>query len=276
MYTLWKTTNNWYLGNNAVVFLVHEKDVFDLFCGKVSLSHFLFQERRHIATEGGKKLAPVESQEIWASGVTFRRSADAWSESTRGEVNIYDRLYKSERPQTFFKGMAYSVTGDDSYIGIRGDSVATHPEAELAVYASANGEILGYTLANDVSARDIETSNPLYQPQSKVFSGSIALGPVIVLATDDLDPLAWRLRLTINRNSIKIFDDSFGMNQLKFTIQQLVRTHMAYRDLPNGIVILTGTALAVPESAMLRDGDEVTVSCSEIGTLSSIAKHLAD
>lgn len=276
MYKLSKMDSGWILSTSGSTASVDEQDVLDVFRGRTSVSQFILSGPRHISSKRGQQLAPVASQEVWASGVTFKRSADAWSSSTSHESNIYDRLYKSERPQTFFKGMAYSVTGNNSFIGIRGDSFATHPEAELAVFASPTGEVIGYTLGNDVSARDIETTNPLYQPQSKVFNGSVALGPSLVLATEDVNPMCWKLRLTIQRKGSTLFDESFGVDQLKFPIQKLVDTHLAYRELPNGIVILTGTALAVPESAMLQDGDQVTVSCNEIGALSSIARFLAN
>jgi 2-dehydro-3-deoxy-D-arabinonate dehydratase len=221
-------------------------------------------------------LAPVHRQEIWASGVTYKRSADAWIGSEGNEGNIYDKLYKSERPQTFFKGIASGVTGNNSYIGIRGDSNQTHPEAELVVFASQNGAILGYSLGNDVSARDIEISNPLYQPQSKVYAGSVAIGPNIVLNTPEINPLEWTISLSIQRNSCTLYEDSFNLSDLKYPLQTIIDTHCAYRDLPNGIAILTGTALAVPESAMLQDGDLVVINCREIGTLTSYARLLHD
>jgi len=274
MNRLYRYSTGWVLESEGTLFEISLSEVRSLFSGSISVKNFLNIERRKCQAPSTPPFAPVLFQEIWASGLTYKRSVEAWSAESANSGSIYDAVYSSKRVQTFFKGMGYSVTGADSYIGIRGDSMQTHPEAELAVICNASGQVIGYTLGNDVSARDIEMDNPLFQPQSKVFDCSIALGPALVLAEPGVSPLNWRINLAIHREDRALFEGGFPVNQLSRSINEIVDAHFAYRSLKDGIVILTGTALAIPTSAMLKEGDIVTIWCDEVGRLMSKAKRL--
>jgi 2-dehydro-3-deoxy-D-arabinonate dehydratase len=273
-YKLWKFDKGWFLENEGMTYRVDNYHVNGLFSGSVSIAEFVGLAAEVSLLPLSLPLAPVIAQEIWASGVTYRRSASAWMSETGSQGSVYDQVYRSDRPQTFYKGASHDVTGPGTYIGIRADSLETHPEAELAVVCDPVGKLIGYTLGNDVSARDIERKNPLFQPQSKVFDGCVSLGPAIVLATSDVDPLAWRISLSISRLNKELFSDNFFVNQLNRKLDDIIKAHVAFRKIPYGIIILTGTALVVPDFAMLRDGDKVAVNCSEIGLLESVARSL--
>lgn len=275
MERLYRIANRWYLEIDAHWTQPSGDAVAALMTGKMSPS--AFAGKRHKAAKRpkiGKCDAPVLDQEIWASGITYKRSANAWVDDSSTSGSIYDRAYGAKRLQTFFKAAPGRAVGHGGFIGIRGDATQTHPEAELAVVADPKGRVIGYTLGDDVSARDIEAANPLYQPQSKVFTGSSALGPCLVLATKGVNPLDWTVRLSMERRGKEYFAESCNFGQLGRSIGEIVRTHYAFHDLPGGIVVMTGTGIVVPEDKMLQPGDVVRIECKPIGELVSTAKRL--
>jgi 2-dehydro-3-deoxy-D-arabinonate dehydratase len=133
-------------------------------------------------------LAPVVSQEVWAAGVTYYRSCDAriGESKNAGGSDFYDRVYTAERPELFFKATGRRVVGPGSPVRIRSDASWSVPEPELTLLINPAGTIIGYTIGNDMSSRDIEGVNPLYLPQAKIYDGSCALGPCVLLREEPL------------------------------------------------------------------------------------------
>lgn len=213
-------------------------------------------------------LAPIDWQEVWCAGVTYKRSRDARMEESQ-EKSVYDRVYEADRPELFFKGMRFRVAGPGGEIAVRGDSTWDVPEPELALVINSAGEIVGYTIGNDVSSRSIEGENPLYLPQAKVYDKAAALGPVIALASEIDDPNDLAIELTIRRNGEIGFQGSTNTNQLHRTFDDLV--HYLYLDNTHfhGAVLMTGTGIVPPSEFTLEGGDEVSIAIEGIGTLTN-------
>jgi 2-dehydro-3-deoxy-D-arabinonate dehydratase len=217
-----------------------------------------------LAAGGDLRLTvPVTPPEVWGAGVTYRRSADFREEGT----GIYDRVYAAERPELFFKATASRCVGPGEPIGRRRDSSFTAAEPELAVVLGASGRILGYTLANDVSAWDIERDNPLYLPQSKVYRGCFAFGPVIVTADEIADPYTLALRCVVSRDGRELFAGDASTGQLKRKLEEIVAYLLRSNPIPTGTVLSTGTGIIQPLGVGLEEGDEVSISCPQIGEL---------
>jgi len=206
---------------------------------------------------------PLTPPEVWGAGVTYRRSADFREEGT----GIYDRVYAAERPELFFKASAWRCAGPGEPIGRRRDSAFTAAEPELAVVLSRTGAVLGYTLANDVSAWDIERDNPLYLPQSKIYRGCFAFGPVIVTPDEIGEPYALTLRCRVVRGGREIFEGEASTAQLKRPIDEIAGYLLRSNEIRTGTILSTGTGIIQPLAAGLEEGDEVVVSCAPIGEL---------
>lgn len=214
---------------------------------------------------------PVHPYEVWACGCTYTPSAD-FRDAQHGEAaGIYAYVCNRPRPEIFFKGTSRVCAGPGQQIGIRADSRFTAPEPELALLLGSNGQILGYTLANDVSAWDIERENPLYLPQSKIYSGACALGPVIVTPDELDDPYRLEMTCTIARDGATIFSGSVSTSCLRRKLEELVGYLLRANPVPPGSVLLTGTGIIVTEEAALQPGDVVTISVPEIGELTNTA-----
>jgi 2-dehydro-3-deoxy-D-arabinonate dehydratase len=206
---------------------------------------------------------PVTPSEVWGAGVTYRRSADFREEGT----GIYDRVYVADRPELFFKATAARCAGPGQPIGRRRDSSFTASEPELAIVLAAAGSILGFTLANDVSAWDIERENPLYLPQSKVYDACFSFGPAVVTPDEIPDPYSLELRCRVARGSREVFAGSASTAQLKRRLPELVDWLRRSNAIPDGTVLSTGTGIIQPMDAGLEEGDVVTIACPEIGEL---------
>jgi len=220
--------------------------------------------------------APVRPQEVWAAGVTYERSRDARVLES-SEKDFYDRVYEADRPELFFKATGSRVVGPGARVGLRSDSKWQVPEAEIAIVLARGGEaILGYTLGNDMSSRDIEGANPLYLPQAKIFAGSCAVGPAVTSAGAISDPYNIVVRLRIERDSEVVYDDEASTERLHVRFDHLV-AHLA-RDNPiaAGTVLLTGTGMVPPEDFTLEPGDVVIISADELGTLRNVCAPAAD
>jgi 2-dehydro-3-deoxy-D-arabinonate dehydratase len=185
---------------------------------------------------------------------------------------MYAYVYREERPEIFFKGTSRVCVGPGQAIGIRSDSKFTAPEPELALVLGSNGAIVGYTLANDVSAWDIERENALYLPQSKVYSACCALGPVIITQDELPDPYALEMTCTIQRDGVVRFSGNVSTSKLHRRFETLTEYLLRANPVPAGTVLLTGTGIIVPEDAALASGDMVTIRIPEIGELSNPAK----
>ncbi|MDN5852901.1 MAG: fumarylacetoacetate hydrolase family protein [Actinomycetia bacterium] len=214
-------------------------------------------------------LAPVDgSTEIWASGVTYLRSREGRVEES-AEASVYDRVYVADRPELFFKSVAWRVVGDGAPIGIRADSDSDLPEPELALVINRHEEIVGYTICNDVTSRAIEGENPLYLPQAKIFAGSCAIGPGVVPAWTVPDPRDLSISATVTRGVDSAWAGSTSTAELKRELGSLVHALTFADEFPNGAVLSTGTGLVPSLDFSLADGDVVEVTIARIGTLTN-------
>jgi 2-dehydro-3-deoxy-D-arabinonate dehydratase len=208
---------------------------------------------------------PLTPPEVWGAGVTYRRSADFREEGT----GFYDRVYTAARPELFYKAAPRHCVGPGGAIGRRRDSTFTASEPELALVLGRDGAILGYTLANDVSAWDIERENPLYLPQSKIYTGCFSFGPVIVTPDEVPDPYALELRCVIRRGGREVFAGAASTGQLKRRFTEIVDWLGRSSSILAGTILSTGTGIIQPMEVGLEKGDVVTISCPEIGELSN-------
>jgi 2-dehydro-3-deoxy-D-arabinonate dehydratase len=220
-----------------------------------------------------KVLAPVGSQEVWAAGVTYYRSRSARMEESKdaGGGTFYDRVYEAARPELFFKASAWRVRGPHEPIRIRADAKWNVPEPELALYVNLRGKIIGYTIGNDVSSRDIEGENPLYLPQAKVYDGSCALGPGVYV-TDDPLPSTTAISLRITRGRDVVFQGDTTLAQMRRKPQELVDYLYRETSYPTGCVLLTGTGIIPPDAFTLQSGDLVEITIEPIGTLANVVE----
>jgi 2-dehydro-3-deoxy-D-arabinonate dehydratase len=217
---------------------------------------------------GAPLLAPVGAQPVWAAGVTFRRSRDARLEESRG-LDAYDKVYLADRPELFLKALPGTARGPGQPIGVRADSSWDVPEPELAVVADRRGEIVAYTIGDDVSSRSIEGENPLYLPQAKLYRGSCALGPCLVPAAEAPDPADMEITLSIERDGAELFGDRCAVADMKRRLPELVDWLWRGQNLPLGAVLLTGTAIVPPPELTLRPGDQVTIAITGLGRLTN-------
>jgi 2-dehydro-3-deoxy-D-arabinonate dehydratase len=213
----------------------------------------------------GEPLAPVDRQEVWASGVTYERSVKARMEETV-VADVYDLVYRAERPELFLKAPAYRVPVPGAPLRVRADSTWDVPEPELALVLTAHGEIAGYLAADDLSSRSIEGANPLYLPQAKMFDDSLGLSDTIVLARD-VDPRAARIELTIRRGGEVAFRGETSTAAIVRPFEELAGYLFRELSHPCGAVLLTGTGLVPPDEITLEGGDEVEIEIEGVGAL---------
>lgn len=213
-------------------------------------------------------VAPIGTQEVWASGVTYYRSRNARMEEakTAGGGDFYDRVYHAERPELFMKATPNRVVGHRGKVAIRKDAHWSVPEPELTLVANPGGKIVGYTIGNDMSSRDIEGENPLYLPQAKVYDRACALGPGILVSSETLPP-STEIQMEILRAGKKVFSGSTALTELKRTFTTLLE--YLYRDnsFPAGCFLLTGTGIVPPDEFTLQQQDEIRITITGIGTL---------
>jgi 2-dehydro-3-deoxy-D-arabinonate dehydratase len=216
-------------------------------------------------------LSPIDQQEVWAAGVTYLRSKTAREEesASAGGASFYDRVYSAARPELFFKATARRVVGPGQPIRVRADSRWTVPEPELALVISPKMKIVGYTIGNDVSARDIEGENPLYLPQAKVYRDSCALGPCITLASAMPPRDSVRIHISVKRGEGAAFEGETRLDRLARPLDDLVDWLGRDNEFPDGVVLLTGTGIVPPDDFTLRNGDLVSIAIDGIGTLTN-------
>ena len=219
-------------------------------------------------------LAPLEEQEVWAAGVTYYRSRAArMAEAvTAGGGDFYDLVYHAERPELFFKTTPHRVVGPGAAVRIRRDSNWNVPEPELALLISPGGKILGYTIGNDMSSRDIEGANPLYLPQAKVYDKCCALGPAILVTRDPLPP-STSIHLNIGRDAETVFQGSVSLADMKRPLDELVEFLFRESSFPNGCFLLTGTGIVPPDAFTLVPGDVIEISIDGIGVLGNVVER---
>ncbi len=211
--------------------------------------------------------APVERQEVWAAGVTYLRSKKARMEESDFSATAYDRVYDAVRPEIFFKSLPEKVVPAGETVGIRKDATWNVPEPELALVMNSRGKIVGCTIGNDMSSRDIEGENLLYLPQAKTYHRSCALGPWIVLGASETTVREWPITLEIRRGGQTVFKGETSVGQIKRRFEELAEFLFRCQVFPGGAVLLTGTGIVPPETFTLREKDEIIIHITGIGTL---------
>lgn len=214
--------------------------------------------------------APMGSQELWASGVTYFRSKVGRQEESKnaGGADFYARVYEAERPELFFKATRHRTVGSGGLVRIRKDSTWDVPEPELVLVMSSSGKIIGYTIGNDMSSRSIEGENPLYLPQAKTYDGCAALGPCILITETPL-PQDTKIELQINRAGKQVFAGEIEINQIKRGFEELAEFLFRECSFPKGALLMTGTGIVPDSSFTLQSGDEIAISVAAIGTLTN-------
>jgi 2-dehydro-3-deoxy-D-arabinonate dehydratase len=212
-------------------------------------------------------LTPVESQEVWAAGVTYLRSKEARMVESEFSASAYDRVYDAVRPEIFFKSLPEKVVSPREPVGIREDARWNVPEPELALVLNSTGKLVGFTIGNDMSSRDIEGENLLYLPQAKIYTGSCAVGPWIVVGLSENDARQWSIHLEIRRGEKAVFTGETRVEKIKRSFTELANCLFRSQKFPNGAVLLTGAGVVPPDSFTLEAGDSVRITISGIGTL---------
>jgi 2-dehydro-3-deoxy-D-arabinonate dehydratase len=236
-------------------------------------SHAYAELDRAPVPDAAYLLPPVDRQEVWAAGVTY-----AWSREARVREavskEIYVKVYEAERPELFFKALPDKVAGPNGWVGIRGDSAWNVPEPELAVVINPALQIVGYTVGNDMSSRDIEGENPLYLPQAKVYRHSCALGPAIAVEDGTFDVTQLAIRLDIQRDDAIVYSGETSTAQIHRRLADLAAYLGRYEDFPHGAVLLTGTGIVPEDTFTLQDEDQVIIEIEQVGVLRNAVRQM--
>ena len=266
---LYRTTSGVFVDKNSSFHLVSASDWDELVCSADLDARVRAATGTQAVTsfDPATVLAPVVSQEVWAAGVTYYRSRNARMEESKdaGGGDFYDRVYAAERPELFFKAAGRSVVGPRSAVRIRSDAKWSVPEPELTLLINPGGAIVGYTIGNDMSSRDIEGENPLYLPQAKVYDGSCALGPCILLSAQP--PRNTAIQLEIARQGKTIFKGNTTLAELKREPKELAQFLFRENSFPQGVFLMTGTGIVPEDDFTLARGDAIRISIDGIGTL---------
>ncbi len=271
---LYRTSNGIYFEHEGRYFAIAQ-DSLDALIVHENLRAYLqsIVEKATPAVEfpSAQILAPIGSQEVWAAGVTYYRSRDARMAESKdaGGGTFYNRVYSAERPELFFKAMASRVAEVGGRVRIRSDAKWSVPEPELTLVVDPRGQIIGYTVGNDMSSRDIEGENPLYLPQAKVYDLSCALGPCILVSSEPL-PAATPIRIEIVRAGRTEFSGATSVAELKRDPKTLVEYLFRDNHFPVGAFLMTGTGIVPPDSFTLASGDTIRITIDPIGTLENV------
>jgi 2-dehydro-3-deoxy-D-arabinonate dehydratase len=243
------------------------KDLLELGDIPAAISRLSHSARAQYSLDSVRLLTPVESQEVWAAGVTYLRSKEARMVESEFSANAYDRVYDAVRPEIFFKSLPEKVASPGEPVGIRSDARWSVPEPELALVIDSSGNIVGFTIGNDMSSRDIEGENLLYLPQAKIYTGSCAVGPWIVVGANESDARQWGISLEIRRAGKTVFSGETQVNNIKRRFSELVEYLFRSQKFPNGAVLFTGAGIVPPDSFTLEADDSVLIRISGIGAL---------
>ena len=276
---LYKTKQGIVIENDSSYYLVGDQD-WDAYVNDDQLYSKLKKAIEHLnSTPVGKNLiesevqAPIQSQEIWACGVTYLRSKVGRQEESKnaGGSDFYARVYEADRPEIFFKASAYRTVGPGEKVTIRKDSTWDVPEPELTLLITTSGKIIGYTIGNDMSSRSIEGENPMYLPQVKIYDGCASVGPCIYVTPEAL-PADTLIRMQITRERKAVFDGEIAINQIKRKLEDLVS--YLYRELsfPHGCLLMTGTGIVPSSDFTLKKDDEIKITIDHIGMLINTVK----
>jgi 2-dehydro-3-deoxy-D-arabinonate dehydratase len=214
-------------------------------------------------------LAPIDRQEVWAAGVTYKRSRSARVEESDVAAVCYSRVYESERPELFLKATPHRVSGPGQALAIRSDSKWNVPEPELTLVLNSRKQLVGFTAGNDMSSRDIEGENPLYLPQAKVYDACCGLGPVITLKESMPLASAIEIRMVVRRDGQTVFEGATSVRQMARTFDELIDWLSRANSFPGGALLMTGTGVVPNRHFSLQPGDQVDITIDGIGTLSN-------
>lgn len=245
------------------------KEILDAANPKEHIKHLADQTRLSMPAGNLEFLPPVEHQEVWAAGVTYQRSKTARMEESASSASLYDKVYEAPRPELFFKASAERVVGHRGNVGIRKDAKWSVPEPELALVLNSHGNIVGYTIGNDMSSRDIEGENALYLPQAKVYKGSCSLGPYVNIGATEEQARGWTIKLAVWRGGQAVFQGETSVGQIKRPFAELAQYLFRSQEFPHGVVLLTGTGIVPPDDFTLADHDKVIIEITGIGTLTN-------
>lgn len=224
-----------------------------------------------VSLASARLLAPIDAQEVWGAGVTYERSKIARQEESESGGDFYDQVYRADRPELFFKATPSRVVGPGGAIRIRRDTSWCVPEPELALVLNPSLDLVGFTVGNDVSARDIEGRNPLYLPQAKVYDASCALGPVVTLSGSMPPADQLMIRLRISRGGRLVLVSETSTARMARRLDELIAWLGRDNCFPDGAILLTGTGIVPPDDFSLSAGDLVEITIDGIGTLTNPA-----
>jgi 2-dehydro-3-deoxy-D-arabinonate dehydratase len=279
MIKIYKTTAGIVLENDGYCFVSDQTD-WDEYINRDHLFSAVTKEINGLEMSGNadwiytqKILPPVGSQEVWAAGVTYLRSKTARMDESKesGGATFYDKVYEAERPELFFKSTGHRVVGPNDFVRIRADSKWDVPEPELTLVISSSGKIVGYTIGNDMSSRSIEGENPLYLPQAKVYNGSAALGPCVLVSEDPIHSTTG-ISMTVRRNDKTIFEGTTTIDQMKRSHEELVEFLYRECSFPVGCYLMTGTCVVPENEFTLQSKDHITITIDRIGVLRNIVE----
>ena len=248
---------------NTLADILHSPDPYGL------ASFLKHQTAPALTTAEVQFLAPIDQQEVWAAGVTYKRSQVARMEESEAAASHYDKVYTADRPELFLKATPSRVSGPDEPVRVRYDSKWSVPEPELALFVTPDGTVCGYSVGNDMSARDIEGENPLYLPQAKFYKNCCSLGPGVLLTKDAPERSGFNINLKIERRGEVVYDESTTAGEMVREFTELTDWLFRENDFPDGAVLLTGTGLVPPDDFTLKNGDLVSISINGIGTLTN-------
>ncbi len=250
------------------------KTLFDAKTRASILSQLPHQEATSLPLSDVILLAPVDEQEVWAAGVTYLRSKTARMEESDFSATAYDKVYDAPRPEIFFKSMPGKVVANEDAVGIRKDATWNVPEPELALVMDSEGKVVGYSIGNDMSSRDIEGENLLYLPQAKMYDRSCSLGPWIVFGPEESEARQWTIGVKIRRNDQVVFEGKTSIDQIKRSFSELSDYLFRSQTFPTGAILLTGTGVVPDDDFTLEEGDHVAIHISGIGELGNPVKRV--
>jgi 2-dehydro-3-deoxy-D-arabinonate dehydratase len=275
-------------GGEARVGLVLESEILDLsaegidrlsslleFEGLVAQLSNLAQQNlpRHKLAQV-KILSPLDKQEVWAAGVTYLRSKKARMEESDFSATAYDRVYEAPRPEIFFKAVPEKVVPTSDAVGIRKDAKWNVPEPELVLVLNSRGHVVGYSIGNDMSSRDIEGENLLYLPQAKIYDRSCAMGPFIRVGASEAEARTWTIQVQILRQGNVVFKGDTSVSQIKRSFDELAGYLLRSQTFPHGVALLTGTGVVPPNDFTLQVGDRIKIGISGIGELENEVREV--
>jgi 2-dehydro-3-deoxy-D-arabinonate dehydratase len=234
-----------------------------------------YRELDRRPTEIGRHLlAPLDWQEVWGCGITYEESREAHMHGMGLGAQFYDQVYESDRPMLFFKATPHRVVGPNAAIRVRSDSMWTVPEPELTLILTPDLRIVGYTCGNDVSSRDIEGENPLFRPQAKTYLGCCALGPLITLLDEPRDVEDLEMRLVVIRDGATVIQGDAATSRMSRRFDQIMTFLGRDNAYPDGLFLLTGSGIIVPQDFALEPDDIVEITIETVGTLRNIVERI--